>query len=76
MGILDWLLPRTMTEAPAYLDPSIWQHLIAISIIGMFFLILGLVMLYPKTPVPWGIKFRFLAMMTCVALGIGFLLGA
>lgn len=74
MGIFDWLLPKAVTEAPTYLDPMIWQHAFAISVIGIFFLILGLVMLHPKTPLPYGNRFRFVAMIAFVIVGVAFLL--
>jgi hypothetical protein len=75
MGIFDWLFPKSVTEAPTYLDPMVWQHAFAISVIGIFFLVLGLVMLYPKTPLPYGNRFRFVAMLGFVLLGVLFLMG-
>jgi hypothetical protein len=74
MGIFDWLFPKAITEAPTYLDPMVWQHAFAISVIGIFFLVLGLVMLYPKTPLPYGAKFRFASMLVFVFIGVAFLM--
>lgn len=72
MGIFDFLFPQAVAEA---VDPMVWQHAFAISVIGIFFLVLGLVMLHPSTPLPYGNRFRFVAMLSFVLVGVAFLMG-
>jgi|WetSurSiteA1Bulk_404760.scaffolds.fasta_scaffold07056_4 hypothetical protein len=72
MGIFSWLFPQP--QVPEYLDPFVWQHLIAVSVIGIFFLILAVIMLHPKVPLPFGPKFRFVCMIGFIIVGVTFLM--